>query len=215
MRETAEVDEETGEASAKVEAEEGQQVSVEVPEETFEEEDESRVEEVNVEASGDGEVSVTVSRSTRDQASETAETRDNQVSFSNIEIDGEVETSNIYFTVDKDTLDERDAEATQVNKERYSEEDDEWETLPTRIDDERDEEFRFEADVEDNSLFAVSIEEDLEADIQVTDLEVELLEEVIQPPVTGNITYTVENLGSTEGTKTVTVEVEGNETFQS
>ncbi|MGM5485160.1 MAG: PGF-pre-PGF domain-containing protein, partial [Nanobdellota archaeon] len=84
------------------------------------------------------------------------ETSDNQIDFREIDIEGEIEDSNITFSVAKDRLDEEDAEPSQVYLQRYDPEDNEWEDLDTFILEEQEEKYMFEAEVPEFSLFATA-----------------------------------------------------------
>ena len=156
------VDNATGSASASANASEGQTVTVTIPEQVDEnvtqevegEETSTEVESVSATASGSGSISVTVSKVRSD---EVQERKENQISYSNIEVEGETSNQVITFSVKKSVLEERNATASQVVKERYV--DGSWEQLDTRIIEELDDRYRFEAETGGNSIFAVAIQD--------------------------------------------------------
>jgi PGF-pre-PGF domain-containing protein len=176
----AQVDEETGSASGSAEASEGQTVTVSIPEQADEDvtgevegqEAATEVESVSATASGDTIVSVSVSSVSTD---EVEQRQDNQVSYSNIEVDGEVSSQAITFSVRKSVLEERNASFEQVVKERYS--DGSWEQLDTTHLEELDNSHRFEAETDGNSIFAVAIQEETSAPDEETDPGNETVEE--------------------------------------
>lgn len=176
----AQVDNVTGSASGSVNASSGQTVTVSIPE-SFDEnvtgevegqEAATEVESVSATASDDTSVSVSVSSVSTD---EVEQRQDNQISYSNIEVDGEVSSQTITFSVRNSVLEERNASFEQVVKERYS--DGSWEQLDTTHLEELDNSHRFEAETSGNSIFAVAIQEEASAPDEETDPGNETVEE--------------------------------------
>lgn len=155
---SANVDEESGEASSEVDAGEGERVRTSIPESV--DSDGSRVESIEFSSSSDQTVSTTVREVEDDSELEDQgiERTESQIGVQEISVEGDVENSTITFSVSKDVLEERDASPEDVVKQRYDSEAQEWQDLETSHLEELSDRHRFEADVPEFSYFATSIE---------------------------------------------------------
>ena len=85
-------------------------------------------------------------------------TGENQIDFTEIEVEGDIDQQVIEFTVRESVIEERSSEPGDVVKERFNESSTEWEELDTSYLDQEDDRYVFEATVEDNSIFATTIQ---------------------------------------------------------
>ncbi|QGA80858.1 PGF-pre-PGF domain-containing protein [Candidatus Nanohalobium constans] len=215
----AEVDPETGQASAQVDqVEENQQVQVNIPDT---EEAESTVEQVSFTSSSSSDsVSVSVSDLGTDRPETVSEDAGSDVySYQQIDVEGvedeDITESNVKFKVQKSYLDDRGRSPEDVVMKRYN--DQNWQELDTRIGEELDNSYRFEASSTGFSYYAIALQEQEnetqgEPNIQTSSLNVQPLEGT--PPFDVTIDVTVENTGDAEGTQEVEVTL-GDEVIKS
>jgi len=206
----AEVNQETGQASAQIDnVEENQQVQVNIPDT---EEAESTVEQVSFTSSSSSDsVSVSVSDLGTDRPETVSEDAGTDVySYQQIDVEGvedeDITESNVNFKVQKSFLDERDRSPEDVVMKRYN--DNQWQELDTRIGEELDNAYRFEASSTGFSYYAIALQEQEnqtqgEPSIQTSSLNVEPTEGI--PPFDVTIDVTVENTGDAEGSQEVEV----------
>ena len=209
--EVAEADEATGAAFAEIDVNPGQVANVEIPETGETAGRSSVVESISLTSASTQTLTVNVRPLERGDTD--VDTTPNQLSFEEIEVGGDVVEGVIRFTVQKDTLEQLGANPTEVNKQRYNPVEDEWEVLETSITGEVEEDYIFEAEVPEFSLFATAVGtevEEPEPDIQVTGLEVDPSDS--EPPTDVEITIEVENIGEVTGEKNLdtVVDVDGN-----
>jgi PGF-pre-PGF domain-containing protein len=168
----AELDPETETATAQVEdVQENQEVEVEVPEP--EQGEPAPVESVSFTSETEAD-SAEVSVS--DLGSDSPDSVEEQVggtvySYQEINVEGvedeDISTASIGFQVEKSFLEQNDREPEDVVMERYN--GDSWEQLDTRLDEELNNSFRFEASSTGFSFYAIALQEDEEQEDQQTD----------------------------------------------
>ncbi len=211
----AEVNQETGQASAQVDnVEENQQVQVNIPDT---EEAEFTVEQVSFTSSSSSDsVSVSVSDLGTDRPEEVSEDAGTDVySYQQIDVEGvedeDITESSVNFKVQKSFLDERDRSPEDVVMKRYN--DNQWQELDTRIDEELENAYRFEASSTGFSYYAIALRDQKqnetqgEPNIQTSSLNVEPTEGT--PPFDVTIEATVENTGDASGTHEVEITLNG------
>ena len=168
-----EVDEENRSATSNTNATQGETVKTNIPENIQDEETTgTSVRSISTRARTDTNVNINFRKTDRNQVeqkvAETVEettgepsaenvTRENQIDFTEIEVEGDIDQQVIEFTVRESVLEERSAEPGDVVKERFNESSTEWEELDTSYLDQEDDRYVFEATVEDNSIFATTI----------------------------------------------------------
>ncbi|MBC5793456.1 MAG: PGF-pre-PGF domain-containing protein [Nanohaloarchaea archaeon] len=131
-------------------------------------------------------------------------------SYQQIDVEGvedeDITESNVRFKVQKRYLDERDRSPEDVVMKRYN--DQNWQELDTRIDEELDNSYRFEGSSTGFSYYAIALQEQEnetqgEPNIHTSLLNVQPSEGT--PPFDVTIDVTVENTGGAEGSQEVEV----------
>lgn len=153
--------------------------------------------------------SVSISDLGSDRPSEVSEDAGSDVySYQEISVDGveddDISESTVNFRVKKSFLEERDRSAEDVVMKRYNQG---WDELETRIDEELEDAYRFEASSTGFSYYAVALrevqQEDPQPDIQVSSLNVNPSDG--EAPYNVTVEVTAENNGEGSGTEQVEV----------